>query len=171
MSMPWWRAVRELAALARLEIHELSRNASESAALGHRAIAVVEQIDGDVELGQVGVFGSCQALKQHLERSPAVEAGQLRLDVGEHANLRRDPRASPHRIEQLQQAFDIFDCVDGRVDAQERVARGERQAPVTQTGDSLRIVGRMVRLQPGRQRARRLPATCGPGSAGCTCAR
>ena len=43
-------AVGELAPLAGLEVHELPGHVAQRALGGHRAVAVIEQIDGDVEL-------------------------------------------------------------------------------------------------------------------------
>ena len=149
------RAVGELAPLAGLEIHELLGDVAKRALGGHRAVAVVEQIDGNVELAQVGRLGAGQALEQDFDRRTAFEAGQLRLDVGQHADLRRHAGPASQRVEQPQQRVDVFDRVDGRIDADEGVAGSQRQAPVTQKGDSLRIVGRMIRLQSRRESARR----------------
>ena len=99
------------------------------------------------------VLRSRQALEEDLDGSAPFEAGELRLDVGQHANLRRRSGPLPDRIEQPQQPVDVFHRVDGRIDADERVARAEGQAPVTKKGNSLRIVGGMIRLQARRERA------------------
>ncbi len=114
---------------------------------------MVEQIDRNIELAQIRQFGACQALKQDFDRSAPLEAGELRFDMGQHAGLRRRFGPPADRIEQPQQPIDVFDRVDGRIDAKNRVAGPQRKAPITQERDSLAVVGGMIRLQSRRESA------------------
>ncbi len=148
-------AIGELATLAGLEIHVLRGGVAERAALGHRAVAVVQQIDTDVELQKVGALGAGEALEHHFDGRAVFQAGQLRLDVGQHANLRRSAGAAAEGVEVAQDAADVLHGIHGRVDADEGVARPQRQAPNGKQCDAAQVVGRVVRLQARRQRARR----------------
>jgi hypothetical protein len=74
-------------------------------------------------------------------------------DVAEHAGLGGDVEPGAHLVEQVQQVGGGVRGVGGGVDADHRVAAAEQQ-PVEGGGrDALRIVGRVVRLQPGGQGA------------------
>ena len=72
--------------------------------LGHGAIGVIEQIDGDVEFAiRLRALGAGQALEHDLDRRAALQAGELRLDVGEHADLRRRAGRAAKLVEMVQQ--------------------------------------------------------------------
>ena len=69
-----------------------------------RPVAAVEQVDGDVELRQWRALGAGEALEQDLDRRAALEAGELRLDVGEDADLRRRAGVAAQRVDVLEDA-------------------------------------------------------------------
>ena len=74
------------------------------------------------------------------------------------------PVLAAESVEMAQHRGDVLDGVDRRVDADQGVAGAERQAPVDQQRDAAQVVGRMVRLQARRERARAGPAACAPWS-------
>ena len=53
---------------------------------------MVEQVDRNVEFGEVRFFGPRQALKDHLDGSSPRETCELRFYVGQDAVLRGVPR-------------------------------------------------------------------------------
>ena len=115
-------------------------------------------------LGQ-RALGAGQALKQDFDRRAALQAGQLRLDVREHADLRRRAGGAAQLVEVPQHGGDVVDRVDRRVEADQGVARRQRQPPVDQQRDAAQVVGRMVRLQARGQRAGQAQRRAGPAGA------
>ena len=121
--------------------------------LGHRAVGTVELVDGEVELLAQRALGTGEALEEDLDRGAALEARELRLDVGEHADLRRRAGVAAQAVEVGEQAGDVVDGVDRRVETDEAVAGAEAQAGVDEQGDAVEVVRRVVGLQPRGQRA------------------
>jgi hypothetical protein len=141
------RAIGELAPLACLEVHELLGLAPQSSLLDHGAIGPVEQIDADVELAEQGLLGAGDALEEDLHRGAALEAGELGLHVGEHADLRGRTSLPAEPVEVVEEGRDVLDGVDGRVDPQHRVAGADGKAPVHEQRDPLEIVGGVIGLE------------------------
>ena len=103
-------------------------------------------------------------MKQDFHRRAALQARQLGFDVREHADLRRRADRPPQFVQVPQQNLDVVDRVDRRIDADQGIARSQRQPPINQQRHAAQIVRRMIRLQARRQRAR--AAQRGPSAAG-----
>ena len=140
-------AVGELAALPGLEIHELLRCAGQGAGLLHGSIGAIEEIDRNVELGEVGALGAGQTLKHDFDRRAGLQTGELGFDVREHADLCRRTGLAPHGVHVHQHVGNVVFAVDGRIDADERIAAGQGEPAINEQRQRAQIVGRMVGLQ------------------------
>ena len=145
---PLVAAVGELAPLAGLEVHRLRCPAVQRPAVAHREPAPVEEVDRHVKLGSERRFGASEALKKDLDRGAGIEGGKLRLDVGEDTDLCRSAGMATEAVEEPEHRRHVLDGVDRRIDAEQRVAGGHRQAPPGEQRDPARVVGGMVRLEP-----------------------
>ena len=115
-------AVAELAPLAGLEIHALIGDIPQRPPFVHDPISAIEQIDRNVKLASERAGGAGQALKQDFNRGAALQARQLRLDVAEHADLGRHAVRAPQLVEMRERRRHVLHVVDGRIQADERIA-------------------------------------------------
>ena len=93
--------------------------------------------------------------------APVLDQPDRRRDVREHAGLRRDVVAAADGVEQVQQIGGGVRRIGGRVDADHGVAAAQQQSVEHRRGDTARVVGRMVGLQPRGERAAAARSWCG----------
>ena len=92
-------------------------------------------------------------MKDEIDRRAETDGLDRGRDMAETAGLRGDVEALPDVVEQPDDPHIVLHAVGRRIDADHRIANAEQQT-VEQAGrDAAGIVGRMVRLQPGREPA------------------
>ena len=146
-------AVGVFAPLARFEIHEVLGDAGERPLFGHRPPGVIEQFDRDVELGEVRLFGAGQALEHDLDGGAPFEAAELRLDVGQHADLRGGSGRGAHLVEMRSMA-EMFSTVSmAGLTPMSASPPAQREPGINQQRDAAQIIDGMVGLAPRRERS------------------
>jgi hypothetical protein len=74
--------------------------------------------------------------------------------VRQHARLRRDLVTADQRVDEPQQRFHGGHAVSRRIDSDHGIAAAVHQSIDNRGGNALRVVGRMIRLQPNREPTR-----------------
>ncbi len=99
-------------------------------------IRLVEHLDRHIELFRESAVRTRQRLEHDLNRRASLQARHLRLDVRQHADLRRRARLAPQPIEMTQNFVDVVDGIDRRVEPDERIARAHRQPRIDEQPSS-----------------------------------
>ena len=143
------RVRRERAALPGLEVHDVGARSAAPERAGS-VVCLGEEARVDAE-ARVRRLGAADRLEDEVDRRAALDRLQRRGDVREHARLRRDPVRGDDRVQHREQGGHLPEVVGGGVDADHRVAGPVEQAVEEAGGDALRVVGRVIRLQAGRE--------------------
>ena len=131
--------------------HVVADGAAAQRPAGRQALA--QQGDVDTER-RVGALGAGHRLEHQIDRGAPLDQLDGRGDMRQHTRLRRDRVALTDVVEQDEQVGGGVRRVGRRIDSDHRVAAAQQQAVQCGRGDPARIVGRVIGLQPGGQRAR-----------------
>ena len=114
-------------------------------AFPHALTPLAQQRQADAESG-VGGLRAGDRLKQQVHRRTALQASQLRRDVGQAARLRRHRQRVDEAIQPAQNGRHRFDRFRRRIDADHGVAAAVQQAIDGGQENAAEIVGGVIRL-------------------------
>ncbi len=121
-----------------------------SASAASRALAKQGQVDAEAAIGRLRPG---DRLEHQIDRRPRFERLELGRDMGQHGALCRDIEAPAQLVYQAHQIGHALDRIAGRVDADHGIAGAVGETVQNRGRDARRIVGRMIRLQSGRESA------------------
>src|SRR5262249_44385161 len=138
--------------LAGLEIHEVGARRT-SAQRFNRGPGFVEDRKIYPE-SAVSRLRSGDRLKNKIDRPPLFHYLQSGRDMGEHAGLDRDLEPQAQFVDLFEQRQGLLGAIRRRIDSDARISATIHEAVEDRCTNPGKIVGWMIRLNPGRKSPR-----------------